>query len=274
MKKIVFTFCLVLSGMSMYAQVTSVQHLNAHSRQAPELFKLFHETFGLPVVYDYQSFGSFSSGGLWLGNVTFEFVGAPASSGLPGFFFGIALEPKGHTDSIVTMLDERRIAHAVPEINYWNFKGKKEKFYTVTVLKDLSAKERRVFVCDYEQRDFIKSYSARADSLFKAGNGGPLRITGLKAIVIEVADKDKQAELWASIPGVKKINDHTFSFDGGPAIVLDQDGGDGIKEIIIKVQSKEKAAAFLAQQSCLKKENDRILIDPGKLDGLKVVLED
>jgi hypothetical protein len=238
------------------------------------LFKLFNQTFGLPVVYDYQSFGSFSSGGLWLGNVTFEFVGAPENTNLPGFFFGVALEAKGHTDVILPMLDERQVTHSVPEISYWNFKGKKEKFYTVTVLRGLSAKSRRVFVCDYEQRDFIKSFSTKADSIFKAGNGGPLGITGLKAIVIGVTDKAGQAALWANIPGVRKTGEYSFSFAGGPAIFLDQDSADGVKAIIIQVQSKEKAAAFLAEQKCLKKENDTILIDPEKLDGLRVVLED
>ena len=275
MKKLVFIVSLSILCGPIWAQITRIQHFNAHSgdKAAQTLFTLFNQTFGLPVLYDYQSFGSFSSGGLWLGNITFEFVGHQDGDNLKAIFKGVALEPKQHTEAIVKMLDEKQIVHDAPDVAMMNVNGGQVPFYTVIGLKDLSAEGKRIFVCDYANRVFINTFSIKADSLLKANKGGPLGVIGLKKIIIGTTDKAKEVVVWGNVPGVIRKNDHFFSFSEGPDILIEPAGTDCVKEIVVKVKSLEQAMAFLEQRQCLKREGAKLLIDPEKLHGLRVILE-
>jgi hypothetical protein len=265
-------FLLVSAWCTMlHAQINKVQHFNAHcgDNGAKELFTLFNKTFGLPVVYDYQSFGNFSSGGLWLGNITFEFVGHAGGDDNKAAIIGVSLEPTGHADAIVPVLDRVHITHEAPKVAQMDGKP----FYTVIYLKDFTADKRKIFVCDYADRKFIDGFSIRADSVFKANNGGPLGIVGLKTIVIGTTDLTVQTALWEKIPAIKKTGDHSFGFTDGPDIQLVPDSTECVKEIVVKVQSVEEARVFLSRQGYLKQEESVTMIDPDKVCGLWVILE-
>jgi len=274
MKKILLCLALFCPACLVYGQVNKVQHITAHMPDAAEIFKLFNQSFGVPAVYDYQSFGSFSSGGLWLGNVTFETVGANGDDRDSAFFRGIALEPAAHTNAVDSLLDKIHINHSAPQISYWNYQGSKQKFYTVTDLTDLCAGTRRVFICDYEQRDFINGFSLKADSAFNAAQGGSLGLLGVKAVVIQTTNLAKQVALWKTIPGIKVKDAYRFGFETGPDVLVEPGPQDQIKEIVLKVRSSAKAAAFLAKENYLKKEGNTLMIDPGKLHGLRIILEE
>lgn|SRR6185503_13034243 len=274
MKKILLCLALFFSSCMVYGQVNKVQHITAHVPGAADVFKLFSQTFGVPVVYDYQSFGSFSSGGLWLGNVTFETVGANGSDRDSAFFKGIALEPATHTNEIDAVMDKVPLNHSGPQISYWNYQGSKQKFYTVTDLTDLCAGARRVFICDYEQRDFINSFSVKADSAFNAANGGSLGLLGVKVIVIQTTNPAKQVALWKTLPGIKVKGAYRFGFKTGPDVLIEQGPEDAIKEIVLKVRSAVKAEASLAKENYLKIEENTLLIDPGRLYRLRIILEE
>lgn len=275
MNKLVILFSLVVFCLFANAQITRVQHFNAHcsDQGAKELFSLFNKTFGLPVVYHYQSFGSFASGGLWLGNITFEFVGHSGQNNAQAIFKGVSLEPLSHTDTIIQLLDARQIAHDPPEVATMDQDGRKVPFYTLTYLKGLTTDNRKIFVCDYADRVFINGFSLRADSALKAHNGGPLGIVGLKTILIGVTDIVKQSAIWASMPGIRKIDDHLFSFSDGPDIMLQNYDSDCVIGIIIKVKSKDNAATFLRQQHYFATQAGKLMIDPANLHGLRIILE-
>ncbi|MGZ3752393.1 MAG: hypothetical protein ACXVIY_11060 [Mucilaginibacter sp.] len=270
MKKLTLILLGIFGCGMLHAQINKVQHFNAHCSDAgaKELFMLFNQTFELPVVYDYQTFGNFSSGGLWLGNITFEVVGHKGGDDKQAAFIGVSLEPTDHTDVITPLLDHAQIAHENPNVTQMGGKP----FYTVTYLKDFTTANRKIFVCDYADRPFIDGFAKKADSLFKVNSGGPLGITGLRTIVIGTADVTKQAALWEKIPAIKKVNDHLFSFSDGPNIELVRDSQECLKEIVVKVRSKKKAKDFLAQQQLLKKGDGRLMIAPDKLHGLAVIL--
>lgn len=73
------------------SQVNKIEHFFASSPKAEKLFQFFSQELELPVMWKYQSWGDFASGGVTLGNVAFELVtykGADTTS-----FHGIALEP-------------------------------------------------------------------------------------------------------------------------------------------------------------------------------------
>ena len=127
MKKILVAL-LVSMRLISNAQITKIEHFNAHTTQASVLYDLFKSEFKLPVVYDYQIYGNFSSGGLWLGNVTLEFVDYTGNPYTQAVFKGIALEPLKTTDSIVAMLDNKAVAHASPVPTKFKVNGEDKTF--------------------------------------------------------------------------------------------------------------------------------------------------
>jgi hypothetical protein len=250
-----------------------VEHFNAHTIHAPELFELFKTKFRLPVIYDYQEFGNFSSGGLWLGNITIEFVNYQGLNAGPAIFKGISLEPIQHADSVLRMLDEFAIAHGTPSPARFRVDNVEKTYWTNIGLKDLSADDIRVFICDYTDRGFVNTPKKNARLLLDKEQGGPLGIMGLKMIIIGTKNVEKALHAWISIPGAKKTNNNHFSFFEGPEIVVEKADTEGIKEIQVQVKSVETASKFLTENHMLLIENDRTLIDPEKIYGLRIVLE-
>ena len=100
---------LILSSLSGKAQINKIDHFFISSPQSKDLYTLFTTEFNLPVVWNYQTWGSFSSGGVSLGNVAFEFVqDGPDQITV---YHGIALEPKQTAAEIVPILDSADISH-------------------------------------------------------------------------------------------------------------------------------------------------------------------
>ena len=273
MKKALFIFLLALLSVSGQAQITKIDHFNAHSTEAAALYEFFTSHLRLPVVYAYQSYGNFSSGGLWLGNVTLEFVnytGNPYTA--RAVFKGIALEPVNATDSIVALLDKSGVAHAAPVPTKFKVDGADKTFWTNTNLNDLCSADVRVFVCDYEDRAFVNTPKAAANDSLRAIQGGPLGIRGLKTIVLGVTNLEKASSEWAKTPGIKRVPHNGFQFAEGPDIRLQQADRDGVLEIQVQVKSKKAARRFLGQHQWLYREGASVLIDPGKINGLRILL--
>jgi hypothetical protein len=273
MRKVLFICCFISCSFFAGAQIAKVEHFNAHTTHATELFNLFKTKFQLPVIYDYQEFGNFSSGGLWLGNITLEFVNYQGLNTGITLFKGIALEPVQHADTILRMLDEFSVAHSNPVPARFTVDNVEKTYWTNIGLKDLSADDIRVFICDYTDRAFVNTPKKAARKTFMEDEGGPLGIMGLKKIIIGSANIEKALHAWISIPGAKKTGANHFSFFDGPEIVVEKAEKDGIKEIQVQVRSIEVASKFLTENNMLSMENTTTLIDPGKLYGLRIILQ-
>jgi hypothetical protein len=273
MRRILFIVCLLSAQFFAGAQISKVEHFNAHTIHAQELFELFKTKFRLPVIYDYQELGNFSSGGLWLGNITIEFVNYQGLNAGAAIFKGISLEPVQHADTVVRMLDEYAIAHSSPAPARFTVDNVEKTYWTNIGLKDLSADDVRVFICDYTDRNFVNTPKKNARLLLAKEQGGPLGIVGLKRIIIGTANVDKALHAWVSIPGAKKTDNNHFNFFEGPEIVLEKADKEGIKEIQVQVKSVETACKFLTENHMLCTENNITLIDPEKIYGLRIVLE-
>ena len=72
--KFFISLCFILSFTIGQAQVTKIEHFFASSPKPEKLFQFFSKELELPVLWDYQSWGDFASGGVTLGNVAFELV--------------------------------------------------------------------------------------------------------------------------------------------------------------------------------------------------------
>ena len=272
MRKNAFLFCMACISFAN-AQIIRVQHFDAHTTHAPELFELFKTKFKLPLIYDYREYGNFSSGGLWFGNSILEFVNYEGLAPGKALFKGIALEPIQHTDAIVRMLDDYGVVHGPPVTAGFTVDNIEKTYWTNIALKEPGSDDVRVFVCDYTDRALVNNLKKKARKIFTEQGGGPLGIIGLKKIIIETSDLEKTLQGWISIPGAKKTGNNHFSFFDGPEIIVEKADKDGIKEIQVQVRSVEAASKFLMENQMIFMENKTILINPGKVFGLRIILE-
>ena len=84
--------------------IAKVDHFYAQSPRAQQLHEFLHGELLLPEVWPFSDYGTFSSGGLSLGNVVFEVIrraGVDDSQSEGASFQGIAFEPMGSASSAV-----------------------------------------------------------------------------------------------------------------------------------------------------------------------------
>lgn len=269
MKKLIL-LPFILLAISSGAQITKIEHFFVSSPRAEKLFHFFRDRFGLPVVWPYQQWTGFASGGLSLGNVVFEFVVYDGVNETG--FTGIALEPRQHLEEFIQELDKKSIAHdSIQNNTHVNTSGILVGWSTLGLPGMLPA-EANLFICDYKNREAVLKTRDKASDSLKLNQGGPLGILALKEIVISSHDPVKHAATLALLPGVKK-DQQLFSFFSGPSIRLKKKGNPGINKIIIKVGSLDIAKRYLVAQNLLGKvSKKKICLDQKQIDGLQVEL--
>lgn len=259
--------------MHSYGQVNKIEHFFVSSPQAEKYFNFFKDNLGLPVVWKFQTWTDFASGGLSLGNVAFEFViykGVTKTK-----FDGIAFEPKQHMEEFIVELEKHQIAYDTIENNtHVNTNGDLVG-WTNLGLPEILPKEANVFVCDYKQRELVSNNRKKAaDSLYKK-QGGALGILSLEEIVIASKDFEKHKKNFSKLPGVIKYKNNLFGFQSGPSIRLKKSSHSAIEKIIVRVKSIPLAKAYLVSQNLLgKTTKNSIFISETAIDGLQVELID
>lgn len=213
-------------------EISKVEHFYVSSTHAKDLFNLFNSQFALPAVWDYQSWGSFSSGGITLGNVVFEFV--ESRSEQTPTHYGIALEPSQSLKRTSSFLDSVKIVHG-------NISKAKE--WSTMSLNNLLPDNINLFLCDYHDREFIKQDRKKAIDQLVINNGGTLGIQLLKEIVIGAQETGKFGTELAKIPGLVRIG-NDFLFCQGPNLKLTESDTPFL-DLIINVKSLYKAKIAL-----------------------------
>ena len=156
-----FIFLLILSSLSSKAQINKIDHFFISSPHSKELYTLFTTEFDLPIVWPYATWGSFSSGGVTLGNVVFEFVNDTPDQ--IRVYHGIALEPNQSATEVEPILDSANILHG--RTNKYSLlieDGKKDQGWTTMNLKQMLPTSVNLFICDYHDRDNTKSLQEEA----------------------------------------------------------------------------------------------------------------
>lgn len=186
------------------------------------------EQFGLPVVWDYQNWGGFSSGGITLGNVVLELIARESVQNLT--YYGIALEPNQSLKRTKPYLDSVNISHGrISRAAEWSTMS----------LTNLLPDDINLFLCDYHDREFIALDRKKAVDKLLVKNGGTLGIQLLKEIVIGIKDPVEFENELAKIPGiVKKGNE--FHFSEGPNLKLIESEALSLT-LLIQVKSMDKA---------------------------------
>ena len=268
--KITLILFQLLFSLVLQAQVTKVEHFYASSPQAVKLFHVFQHDFQLPIVWNFQTYGDFASGGVTLGNVVFEFVTYKGIAETK--FEGIALESKQHIEDFVSMLDAAGIEHDTIQPNTFVNKNGVLVGWSNMVIKNVLPEEAGLFICDYKERERIFSGRKSASDTLRINDGGPLGLIELKEIGVHTTNYQQHKKNLLQLPGVK--NDGSlFSFSYGPSIRLVDADNNGTQKIIIKVRSLAAAKSFLQSKQMLGNVGiNSIYILPEAIEGLQVEL--
>ena len=156
-----------------------LDHFYAASTQPEQLYTFFNETLGIPAVWQYQSYGSFASGGVTFGNAVFETVLFPGFEGATRFS-GIAYLPREHADETRKQFEQMNVELGESAPFSQSVDGVDQVWWENMTVSRLSSPLMNVFICDYKDRRFNNRHAA-LDELQKRG-GGPLGLLGLLSI--------------------------------------------------------------------------------------------
>jgi len=270
MKKFIL-FLFFLPAFVSNAQINKVEHFFVSSPEAERLFNLFKEQFQLPVVWRFQKYKDFASGGLSLGNVVFEFLTRDTVT--DARFGGIALEPTHHIDEFIEELDRLEIAHDTVQNNTRVKDNGVLTGWSNVRLPDLLPTHGKIFVCDYKERDKVAAGRKKASDSLRLNNGGPIGVVGLYQIVLKSSVIEGQSQFFSKLSGILKKEGTVFEFSSGPSIKLSPSSDNGIEKIVIKVTSLTAAKKYLAFAHLLgQTTNNSIFINPNEINGLLVEL--
>jgi hypothetical protein len=273
------SLCLIVLDLRAEEQslATRVEHFFVVSEQAQSLFTYFKDTFLLPEVWPFYQHGPFSSGGLSLVNVAWEFVSfsKEGRGHQKTEFRGIAFEPTGSAEATAAELARRNIPHSSARTHKSQVPGREIGVEWSSVnLSDFLPSNANVFFCDYKDRQGTAQGRKAASRELTARMGGPLGIVGAEEITIGVKDLEDAKSKWSALLAPSpRISDDAFVFDSGPRIRLVYAESPGIQGIVLKVRSLNQAAKFLEERGLLAKDDaDHIAISPMAIEGLAIWL--
>ena len=254
--------------------LTKVEHFYLVSDDSEKLYNFFRDELRLPVVWAFNTYGSFASGGLTLGNVVIEFVrGGRFGPTSAAMFKGIAFEPAGDADAVAGELTRRGVAHGELSPFKYTQDGQERVGWVTIDLKDFPPAGSHIFICDYKDRDRVAEGRRRASSELATKGGGPLGFVSLKELVVGVKSVREASAAWRKLldapgPGM----DSVFAFGPGPKVRLVSADAEGIQSIVIGVKSASRARQFLAERRMLGGDGGQLRIDPSAIGGLNIVL--
>lgn len=260
---------LLFSPFFLNGQVKRVDHFFASSPKAEKLFKLFKEELGLPVAWDYRNWGSFASGAVSLGNVSYEFVFFDSVG--PTKFDAIALEPFQPVEEFILILEGRQILHDSIERNTYLKKDGSTGGWSTLNMRNLIPDPAGLFICDYKEREKVDSAN-RKDSLeLIQRKGGPLGVILLKEIVVSAPDAINYESKLKKVPGIFQRGTNLFGFTSGTSIRLVNSNFSGIEKLVIAVYSIDNTKAYLELHGLLGNSSGRTaFLNPSAIEGLKI----
>lgn len=253
-----------------------MEHFYLVSDQAEELYNFFRDELRLPVVWPYNSYGDFASGGLTLGNVAIEFVTEKGDrAGAAGTEFrGIAFEPVGDADEAAAELKQRGIPHGAPDPYTFTWDGQERVGWVTIALKAFPPVGAYVFLCDYKHREEVAAGRAAASNELAVTGGGPLGVTSLREIVVGVKSVSDASRQWGKLlDAPRRSAGPVFTFGPGPGVRIVNAEAEGIQGIVVGVKSAARAKEYLAERRMFGGENqEELWIAPAAIGGLRVTL--
>ncbi len=254
--------------------IRQVDHIVIASSDDEELFSLLSDTFQFPVAWPIADYGSFTSGGVAVGNVNLEVfrVNASADSVVGSRIEGFALEPEPLESSLLE-LDARKIAYEPPS-PYISTEsdGSTTTLWTTVELPDVSNDAMEVYLCEYTHD--VAASRRRSLEQLRSRDGGPLSVESVREIVCGTTDLNGSRDHWQRLlnPLLPSSPD-VWQLGAGPAIRLIHADEDGIQELVFKVSSLAQARGFLQERGLLGTDSpDELTMVSSRLRGLNIRL--
>jgi hypothetical protein len=256
------------SHLLAHVLVRQIDHILIGSDEAEQLFRLFSEQLGLPVVWPFRSYGQFSSGGVGLGNVNVELIGSEHRQfGLTG----VALEPISLSE-VLSRLDAEGLKHGAPSpFSQEDSSGAERLLWTTVNITNLPP-AGTVFFCKYNFD--VDGRRALINRELESHGGGPLGIESVTELVIGVRNMTAAQHDWSILLGsVRPSQDPLWQNSSGPAIRLVVAPEDRLVLLRVKVRSLGRARAFLKRQNLLGVDGEHeISLDPTHISGADIRL--
>jgi hypothetical protein len=247
--------CAQTSHVPLQALIRQIDHILIGSDQAEELFRLFSEKLSLPVVWSFQSYGSFSSGGVSVGNVNIELVRRPGpdAHSMAGLL-GVAFNPNNLAE-VLPELELRGLKHDTPAPFFAKDGSAQRLFWTTVQLPTLQG-PRMAFLCKYNFD--VEERRAKFERELQNRHGGPLGVESAVELVIGVKDMTAAVREWGVLLGpVQAGQAAVWRIGSGPAIRLVAAHADQLLLLRVRVKSIDKARAFLKRENLLGLDAER-----------------
>ena len=260
--------------------IQSIDHIMVRAIAAEPLYHLFSQTLGLPVSWPLQRSDFATFGWVTVGNTNLEFWAASNNSDLPKdtklpIFHGFALGPTNLNESIST-LTQRGVACKSPRAFITKRPdGHEAVNFTNSVILDVSTDSCCVFFCEwcpdgtiYPWREKLTASERqqREKAQLLACEGGPLGITGLVEIQIEIPAESNVLRAWNAIteqqgPLVSLVDGAQLRFLPGAHYKVDA--------LVLGVRSLRRARDFLVENELLENEHkDELSLSRSATGGL------
>jgi hypothetical protein len=227
-----------------------IDHIVINSDHPEQVFRLFSEKFGLPLGWPYKSYGTFSSGGVGLGNVIIEFTQlAKTRSGVAS----VALEP-GSVAEAVTGLDARGLKRGAPNPVLQKDRSGADRLGWTTIR--LQSQLAGFFFCKYEMDVNVRRATMQRE--LEERVGGPLGIEAATEVVVGARDMAAAEREFRGLLGEPRFGEKSvWAVGSGPAIRLIADKEDHLAMLRVRVKSLDRARAFLRGENLLGEDTGR-----------------
>jgi len=256
------------SNLQPVVVVRQIDHILIGSDKPEELFRLFSEKLGLPVVWPFSTYGDFVSGGVGFGNVNVEVIHSERhDSGLTR----VALEPTSVSE-LLSWLDAHGLKHGEPAPYSEKDSSGTERLRLTTVSMPSLPPASNIFFCKFNFD--VGERRARISGELQNHGGGPLGIESVSELVIGVKDMAAAQHDWSILLGaVPPSQEPLWQIGTGPAIHLVAAQQDHLMLLRVKVKSLERARAFLKAENLLGFDaGHEISLDPSHVAGADVRL--
>jgi len=131
------------------------------------------------------------------------------------------------------------------------------------------------FLCEFHRLDVAQGRAVVRDLLADAG-GGALGVTGVREIVLGVADLARERRRWDALLAPLTADEaNRWAFDEGPAIRAEQSASGPWQRLVLDVSSLDRARAALEARGMLAAEgDDEVRVDRSRLAGLDLRLQE
>lgn len=131
------------------------------------------------------------------------------------------------------------------------------------------------FLIEWHRQDAAQGRAVVRDLLAES-RGGALGVTGVREIVLGVADLTRERRRWdALLAPLVADNSNRWAFDDGPAIRAEQSASGPWQRLVLDVSSLARARAALEERGLLDVEtDDEVRVDPRRLAGLDLRLHE